>query len=82
MCEQVNTTPCFSPEAQQTFAPGARVYEVGSDHLDPWGLVVPQYGTFVGWSGDDEHAPKLASVDWDGGSVTEVEFDNLRNLYR
>lgn len=86
------TEPCFSPAAQETFVPGARVFvpvhaaaresfEVEAG-LGEEIILGGGNGTFVGWLGTDEHSPKTAVVDWDELGVRESSFDLIRNLYR
>lgn len=69
-----NTDPCFSPEAQETFVAGARIYELGG---------VPRpIGIFLGWKDGDQHSPKIAVVNWDDFGVRETSFEFIRNVFR
>lgn len=74
----INTEPAYSPEVQQVFTPGTRVYrEIDGKLPHEW----PE-GTYLGWFGSDELSPSSAMIDWDGVGQSESSFDHLRNLYR
>ncbi len=89
--DTVNTTPCFSPEAQETFVSGSRVFvperaarredfEIKAG-LGEWISLGGANGTFVGWKGDDPLSPTAAVVEWDTLGEREASFDLIRNLY-
>lgn len=71
MCEQVNTDPHFSAEAQETFVVGERVFTPSRPikHDDAEGVYLGQ-------------RDGVAVVDFDDTGIQHVAFDNLRNLYR
>lgn len=93
MNETVNDIdPCFSPEAQQTFVPGARVFIVKHPDTDPItgeeAVLGGAEGTFLGWIGNDQHSPRAAVVEFEHlknynlPAVRETGFEYLRNLCR
>lgn len=91
MNDTLNATPCFSPQAQETFVAGERVFVPArvarredfeqKAGLGEWISLGGANGTFLGWIGDDPVSPRTAVVEWDGLGVREASFDLIRNLY-
>lgn len=73
---ELDTSPVFSPEAQEVFAEGCRVYAV----VD---TIVTRQGSEGAYLGRSPHG---ALVSWDtpdgNGFRESVAFGAIRNLYR
>ena len=76
MTTALNTEPLFSPEAQEVFTPGDRVYLIS----DTTNLNEGTEGTYLGRLSHE------AIVDWDTPSGepyrSGVPFEAVRQLYR